>query len=115
MDSEMKAKIDEIIKGNNIRELSPDEMEKVSGGNYTFPPDYRLAGYTAAEAAGMLQLIYDTLGIDAAVDFACNNITAGNWLGLMQSSASRNAAYYAVEMIWQKAYENQTGTGGKGF
>ena len=55
------------------------------------------------------------LGIDAAADFACNNITAGNWLGYMQESSSRNAAYYAVDMIWQKAYENEKGKWGGGY
>ena len=114
MDKEMKAKIDEILKANGKRELSLDEMDQVSGGG-NFPSDYRLAGYTAAEAGGMLQLIYETLGIDAAADFACNNITAGNWLGYMQESSSRNAAYYAVDMIWQKAYENEKGKWGGGY
>ena len=32
MDKEMKAKIDEILKANSRRELSMDEMDKVSGG-----------------------------------------------------------------------------------
>ena len=45
MDKEMKAKIDEVLKTNGKRELSLDEMDRVSGGS--FPADYRVNGYTA--------------------------------------------------------------------
>ncbi len=36
MDKEIKAKVDELLKDLGTRELSLDEMDKVSGGSKTF-------------------------------------------------------------------------------
>ena len=109
MDKEMKAKIDEILKTNGKRELSMDEMERVSGGS--FPADYTVNGYTAAEAGVILQDIYDKYGLDVAAAFAIEVFGAksSDWKGYMQASAGLNAARYAVDMIWNKVYNSSKG------
>ena len=109
MDKEMKAKIDEVLKTNGKRELSLDEMDRVSGGS--FPADYRINGYTAAEAGGMLQAVYDSLGLDVAEKFAIEvfGIISNDWRKFMKASADLNAGYYAVDMIWNKGYNSDKG------
>ncbi len=115
MDKEMKAKIDELLKTNGKRELSLDEMDRVSGGS--FPADYRINGYTAAEAGGMLQAVYDNLGLDVAEAFAIEffGVKTNDWRKFMQASADLNAGYYAVDMIWNKAYNSRNGGFGAGY
>ena len=109
MDKEMKAKIDEILKANSMRELSMDEMDRVSGGS--FPADYTVNGYTAAEAGGMLQSVYDNFGLDVAEAFAIEvfGIKSNDWGKFMRASADLNAARYAVDMIWNKGYNSKNG------
>ena len=109
MDKEMKAKIDEVLKTNGKRELSMDEMDRVSGGS--FPADYRINGYTAAEAGGMLQAVYDNFGLDVAVAYAIEvfGVKTNDWRGYMQASAGQNAGRYAVDMIWNKGYNSSKG------
>ena len=109
MDKEMKAKVDEFLKTNGRRELSMDEMDRVSGGS--FPADYRVNGYTAAEAGGMLQAVYDNFGLDVAEAFAIEvfGVKTNDWRGYMQASASLNAGRYAVDMIWNKGYNSSKG------
>lgn len=109
MDKEMKAKIDEVLKTNGKRELSLDEMDRVSGGS--FPADYRINGYTAAEAGGMLQVVYDNLGLDVAEAFAIEvfGVKTGDWRKYMIESRGRNEARYAVDMIWNKGYNSSKG------
>jgi len=109
MDKEMKAKIDEILKTNGMRELSMDEMDRVSGGS--FPADYRVNGYTAAEAGGMLQTVYDQFGLDVAEAFAIEvfGVKSNDWRKYMIESRGRNEAYYAVDMIWNKGYNSSNG------
>ena len=109
MDKEMKAKIDEILKANSKRELSMDEMERVSGGS--FPADYRVNGYTAEEAGGMLQAVYDQFGLDAAEAFAIEffGVKSNDWRKYMKASADLNAGRYAVDMIWNKGYNSSKG------
>ena len=109
MDKEMKAKIDEVLKTNGRRELSMDEMDRVSGGS--FPADYRVNGYTAAEAGGMLQAVYDNFGLDVAEAFAIEvfGVITNDWRGYMKASADLNAGYYAVDMIWNKGYNSSNG------
>ena len=115
MDKEMKAKIDEVLKTNGKRELSMDEMDRVSGGS--FPADYRINGYTAAEAGGMLQVVYDNLGLDVAEKFAIEvfGIISNDWRKFMKASADLNAAHYAVDMIWNKCYNSRNGGFGAGY
>ena len=109
MDKEMKAKIDEVLKTNGKRELSLDEMDRVSGGS--FPADYTVNGYTAAEAGGMLQAVYDNFGLDVAEKFAIEvfGVKTNDWRGYMQASADLNAGRYAVDMIWNKGYNSSKG------
>ena len=109
MDKEMKAKIDEVLKTNGKRELSMDEMDRVSGGS--FPADYRINGYTAEQAGGMLQSVYDNLGLDVAVAFAIEvlGVKTADWEIYMKASAGRNEGYYAVNMIWNKGYNSSKG------
>ena len=109
MDKEMKAKVDEILKTNGRRELSMDEMDRVSGGS--FPADYRVNGYTAEEAGGMLQAVYDNLGLDVAEKFAIEvfGVKTGDWRKYMIESRGRNEARYAVDMIWNKGYNSSKG------
>ena len=109
MDKEMKAKIDEILKANSMRELSMDEMDRVSGGS--FPADYRINGYTAAEAGGMLQTVYDYFGLDVAEAYAIEvfGVKTGDWRNFMKASADLNAGRYAVDMIWNKGYNSSKG------
>ena len=109
MDKEMKAKIDEVLKTNGMRELSMDEMDRVSGGS--FPADYRINGYTAAEAGGMLQAVYDNFGLDVAVAFAIEvfGVKTNDWGIYMRASADLNAGRYAVDMIWNKGYNSSKG------
>ena len=115
MDKEMKAKIDEVLKTNGKRELSLDEMDRVSGGS--FPADYRINGYTAAEAGGMLQAVYDNFGLDVAEAFAIEvfGVKTNDWRGYMQASADLNAGRYAVDMIWNKGYNSKNGGFGAGY
>lgn len=109
MDKEMKAKIDEVLKTNGKRELSLDEMDRVSGGS--FPADYRINGYTAAEAGGMLQSVYDQFGLDVAEAFAIEvfGVKTNDWKKFMMASADLNAGRYAVDMIWNKGYNSSKG------
>lgn len=109
MDKEMQAKIDEILKANSRRELSLDEMDRVSGGS--IPADYRINGYTAAEAGGMLQAVYDSLGLDVAEAFAIEvfGVKTKDWGEYMRASAGLNAGRYAVDMIWNKGYNSKNG------
>ena len=109
MDKEMKAKIDEILKANSRRELSLDEMDRVSGGS--FPADYRINGYTAAEAGGMLQAVYDNFGLDVAEAFAIEvfGVKSGDWREYMIKSRGLNEGRYAVDMIWNKGYNSSKG------
>ena len=115
MDKEMKAKIDEVLKTNGKRELSLDEMDRVSGGS--FPADYRINGYTAAEAGGMLQAVYDNLGLDVAEAFAKEvfGVISNDWRKYMIESRGRNEARYAVDMIWNKGYNSKNGGFGAGY
>ena len=115
MDKEMQAKIDEILKANSRRELSLDEMDRVSGGS--IPADYRINGYTVAEAGGMLQAVYDNFGLDVAEAFAIEffGIKTNDWRKYMKASADLNAGYYAVDMIWNKAYNSKNGGFGAGY
>ena len=109
MDKEMKAKIDEILKTNGKRELGMDEMDRVSGGS--FPADYRINGYTAAEAGGMLQAVYDNFGLDVAEAYAIEvfGVKTNDWRNYMRASADLNAGRYAVDMIWNKGYNSSKG------
>ena len=109
MDKEMKAKIDEVLKTNGMRELSMDEMDRVSGGS--FPADYRINGYTAAEAGGMLQTVYDYFGLDVAEAYAIEvfGVKTNDWGIYMRASADLNAGRYAVDMIWNKGYNSSKG------
>ena len=109
MDKEMQAKIDEVLKTNGMRELSMDEMDRVSGGS--FPADYRINGYTAAEAGGMLQAVYDNFGLDVAEAYAIEvfGVKTNNWRNYMRASADLNAGRYAVDMIWNKGYNSSKG------
>ena len=109
MDKEMKAKIDEVLKTNGRRELSMDEMDRVSGGS--FPADYRINGYTAAEAGGMLQAVLDNFGLDVAEKYAIEvfGVKTADWGRFMRASAGLNAGRYAVDMIWNKGYNSSKG------
>ena len=109
MDKEMKAKIDEVLKTNGMRELSMDEMDRVSGGS--FPADYRINGYTVAEAGGMLQAVYDNFGLDVAEAYAIEvfGVKTNDWRNYMRASADLNAGRYAVDMIWNKGYNSSKG------
>ena len=109
MDKEIKAKVDELMKDLGTRELSLDEMDRVSGGS--FPADYRINGYTAAEAGGMLQAVYDNFGLDVAEAYAIEvfGVKTNDWRGYMQASADLNAGRYAVDMIWNKGYNSDKG------
>ena len=115
MDSEMKAKVEEFLKTNGRRELSMDEMDRVSGGS--IPADYRINGYTVAEAGGMLQAVYDNFGLDVAEAFAIEvfGVKSNDWRKFMKASADLNAGYYAVDMIWNKAYNSKNGGFGAGY
>lgn len=115
MDKEMKAKIDEVLKTNGKRELSLDEMDRVSGGS--IPADYRINGYTVAEAGGILQSVYDQFGLDVAEAFAIEffGVKTGDWRKYMIESRGRNEGYYAVDMIWNKAYNSKNGGFGAGY
>ena len=115
MDKEMKAEIDEVLKTNGKRELSLDEMDRVSGGS--FPADYRVNGYTAEEAGGMLQAVYDNFGLDVAEKFAIEvfGVKTNDWGEYMRASADRNAGRYAVDMIWNKGYNSKNGDFGAGY
>ena len=64
MDKEMKAKVDEFLKKHGTRELSLDEMDKVSGGGYYIPQ-------TDEEKKQLIDLAYaltDSFGFDVALD-----------------------------------------------
>ena len=115
MDKEMKAKVDEFLKTKGVRELSMDELARVSGGS--MPADYRINGYTVAEAGGMLQSVYDHFGLDVAEAFAIEvfGVKTNDWRGYMKASADLNAGYYAVDMIWNKAYNSKNGGFGAGY
>ena len=105
----MTAKINALLKANGRRELSMDEMDRVSGGS--FPADYRINGYTAAEAGGMLQTVYDYFGLDVAEAYAIEvfGVKTGDWRNFMKASADLNAGRYAVDMIWNKGYNSSKG------
>ena len=109
MDSEMKAKIDEVLKNCGTRELSMDEMDRVSGGS--FPADYRINGYTAEQAGNLLQGVYDHFGLDVAVAYAIEvfGVKTNDWGIYMRASAGLNAGRYAVDMIWNKGYNSKNG------
>ncbi len=68
MDKEMKAKIDEILKANSRRELSMDEMDKVSGGACYDVKDFKteedINYYVYTFIAGVEQ----NFGKDIAID-----------------------------------------------
>ena len=106
MDKELRAKVEEFLKSKERQKLSLDEMNKVVGGSY--PADYRVNGYTAEEAGGMLQDVYDFFGLDVAEAFAIEvfGVKTNDWRKFMKASASRNAGYYAVSMIWDKGYNS---------
>ena len=90
---------------NNMRELSLDEMDKVSGGAKEAPDDFRVCGMTQLEAGRLLQAIVDTFGIDVAVDYATDNwVRTRDWRTYLEASKGRNEGYYAVFMIWGKIY-----------
>ena len=109
MDKEMKAKVDEFLKTNGRRELSMDEMDRVNGGS--IPANYRINGYTVAEAGGILQSVYDQFGLDVAEAFAIEvfGVKSNDWRQYMQASAGLNAGRYAVDMIWNKGYNSSKG------
>ena len=68
MDKEMKAKIDEVLKTNGKRELSLDEMDKVSGGT-----DILMNGnvVSEAEAYNVAMALFDQFGYDIAAEMFC--------------------------------------------
>ena len=105
MDKEMMGKVNELLKANGKRELSLDEMDKVSGGAKEAPDDFRVCGLTQLEAGRLLQAIVDTFGIDVAVDYATDTwVRTRDWRTYLEASKGRNEGYYAVFMIWGKIY-----------
>ena len=105
MDKEMMAKVNEAMKANGMRELSLDEMDKVSGGAKEAPDDFRVCGMTQLEAGSLLQAIVDYFGIDIAIDFATDNwVRTRDWATYLRASEGCNEGYYAVFMIWGKIY-----------
>ena len=89
----------------NMRELSMDEMDKVSGGTKTAPSDYTFKGLTQWQAGDILQGLVDAFGIDMAIDWANENwVRTQDWETYMRESADRNAGHYAAHRIWGKAY-----------
>ncbi len=105
MDKDMKAKVDEFLKNHGTRELSLDEMDKVSGGTKEAPLDYKLYGLTQMEAGSLLQGIVDSFGTDIAIDMA-NTMwcKTPDWETYLRESEGCNAGYYAVSRIWGKGY-----------
>ena len=68
MDKDMKAKVDEIMKDLGTRELSMDEMDKVSGGT-----DILINGnlLSEAEAYNIAMALVDQFAYDVAAEMFC--------------------------------------------
>ena len=94
-----------MSENKNMRELSLDEMDKVSGGTKEAPLDYKLYGLTQREAGSLLQGFVDNFGTEFAIYMA--NTMWGktpDWGTYLRESEGSNAGYYAVSRIWGKRY-----------
>lgn len=79
MDNEMMKKVNDTLKANGMRELSMDEMGKVSGGAFSLDRDTGMCNVNGKNmtAAEFTSLIVNTANI-YGYDYACNllnNIT----------------------------------------
>lgn len=74
MKPEIKAKVDEILKAHGMRELSLDDMDKVSGGwgSENYPHEIYLGGelYDEATFNSVILEVADSYGDDTALLFA---------------------------------------------
>ena len=64
MDKEMQAKVEEFVKSYGRRELSLDEMDKVSGGGYYIPQ----TDEEKKQLAEMFYTMTDSFGFDVALE-----------------------------------------------
>ena len=115
MDKEMQAKVEEFVKSYGRRELSLDEMDKVSGGTGSNDDPYepRIAGMTEREMGSLLQAIVDSFGIDVAVDVALTWVKTTDWRTWMEASKGCNEGWYAVGMIFEKFAKSGKKGGGQ--
>ncbi len=73
MDKEIQAKIDEILKDCGRRELSPDELDQVNGGSFTYDPTTGMcsvngrAPMTAAQFNDAVRKMASTYGAGTAI------------------------------------------------
>ena len=116
MDKDMMTKVNDLLKAKGLRELSLDEMDKVSGGSTKqAPSDYTpFGGMNATDAGIVLQSIIDTKGVDVAVSFA-NEFWghSPDWAKFIYASRDKDPGDYACQMIAKKSWES--GHGGSGF
>ena len=102
MDKEIQAKIDVILKDCGRRELSPDELDQVNGGSFTYDPTTGMcsvngrAPVTAAQFNDAVRNMARTYGAGAAIGWLRE--TTG-FMGSMANHAGNETGEKADEIM----------------
>lgn len=109
MDKEMKAKVDEFLKANGMRELCMDKMDKVSGGGYGIRSDGTISvnggpRVTREVFNNMIFAMTDAFGYDSTIEYIKNYL--GYTCPEMDKASGGNSDRDAMGIVMDRFWSN---------